>query len=160
VAIDVRPVKQECVRQAMAIRAKNGVGVQRSEGRYRDVALFAIEQPEVGAEGVAAVGRTCFVRRGPQGIVGASLHGGNRLSADGQVVLASQLAGDLVASFGPTAIDVISQQYDSHWIEVFSPKPPAKVIVDGKPQPAVYDAARRLVRIEGYCARRVQIMLP
>jgi hypothetical protein len=138
----------------------NGVGVQRIEGRYRDVALFAIEQPEVAAEGISAVGRTCFVRRGPPGIVGAALHGGNRLTVDGQVILASQLAGDLLANFGPAAIDVVSQQYDSHWIEVFSPQPPAKVIADGKPQPAVYDAARRLVRIEGYCPRRVQIMLP
>ena len=85
-AIDVRPAARERVGQATAIRLENGVGVRRLEGDYRDVVLFAIEQPELEADGVSLTGRTCFVRRGPQGITAVAIHGGSKLAVDGQAV--------------------------------------------------------------------------
>ena len=101
----------------------------------------------------------CALRRGPAGPVGAALHCGRQLMVDGQVLLQSQLAGDVAVTFGSRSIEVTSRQYDSHWLDVFAPKPPIKVIVDGKELPTKYDAARRTVRIETYCPQRVQLLL-
>lgn len=149
-------------RQAMAvtaIRGQNLVGVRRTEGKVRDVALFALDEPVMAGDGITAEGRTCFVRRGPAGPVGAALHGGRQLVVDGQVLVQSQLAGDVAVTFGSRSIEVASRQYDSHWIDVFAPTPPVKAVVDGKELPIKYDAVRRTARIEAYCPQRIRLLL-
>ena len=76
-----------------------------------------------------------------------------------KLFLASQLAGDLAVNFGPTAIEIVAQHTTAIGSRSFPRSRRSAPCADGKPQPFTYDAARRIVRLEGYRPHRLQITL-
>jgi hypothetical protein len=125
------------------VQASGALGAKVSSGPIQDLALFALDAPQMKAEGVVCVGRTCFVRRGGHGIVAAALHHGTRLEADGQVLLAAGTPGHMTVSLGEREVTATIAVPQAARVMLFVPHKPKAATVDGRRVPFTYDAGTR-----------------
>ncbi len=145
--------------QVAPIREPNVLGASIVTPAARDVALFALDQPEIKAAGVEAVGRSCFVRRAGEQVTRAALHRGQRLSADGVLLFETSSSGDAVLTFDADATEAKLNLYDSMMVRIHCHRPPAKVLVDGKEAAFEYEPDRQCVRLERARMQHIRILL-
>ncbi len=142
-----------------AVRTPSALGARIISGPVRDLALFALAAPRMEAEGVTGAGRTCFVRRGPRGILAAALHRGTRLEAGGRLLLAAERPGDLTLSLTNSQVAATVSLPSRSTVTLFAGRRPKCVTVDGKPVRFRYDAGTRCVTLslDGQHAVRVEL---
>jgi hypothetical protein len=126
-------------------QAPGVLGAKLSSGQTHDLALFALDVAQMEAEGVKCDGRSCFVRRGPQGILAAAMHNGVRLEAGGQLLLAADGPGHMTWSVGERELTATISVPHATRVTLFAPHKPKAATVDGKPAPFRYDANAKCV---------------
>jgi hypothetical protein len=142
-----------------AVRESNALGARIVHGAVEDLAMFALDQPEIEAAGVTAVGRSCFVRRSAGRVTAATLHNGQRVSADGVLLFETDSCGDAALTIGDKEVAATLDIYDGTMIRLHADAAPLKVLVDGHPRSFDYDRDRRCVRLECEAAHDVRVML-
>ena len=131
------------------IRLPNLLGATIVSGETQDLALFALDQPAMAADGVEAVGRSCFVRRSGGRVTAAALHNGQRISADGVLLFETNSAGHAVLTFSQNLVTAKLNIYDNVTLRIHVPQRPAKVLVNGEERPFEYEPDSQCVKIEG-----------
>jgi hypothetical protein len=142
-----------------SIREANILGADIRTATTRDLALFALEAPEIRAGGVEAAGRSCFVRRTGERVAEVALYGGQWLSVDGRRLFETDGSGQVAIRFGDDAIEASLDLQNAARVRLFSPRRPVRVLVDGVERPFVYDADHRWVEIVGETMSRVTLQL-
>ena len=146
--------------QVNRVNGPNTLGVRISAGDVEDLVLFGLDEPEVDAEGIQGVGRTCTVRRRNGRILGAALQNGQRLSVDGTVVFEADGSGNAVVTFGEETVDVVLDLYDGTGFSVHAPRKPKRVLLDGRESKAFeYRPDTQCVYFDRRRFREVRIVL-
>lgn len=128
-------------------------------GSTRDVALFALDAPEIEGHGVEAIGRTCFVRRHGGRVTAAAIHGGRRLECDGALLFEADGSGDAAVSFGGRTVEARLALYDSGMVRVHTGAEPGRVLLNGEVTEFEYEPDTECVRVEGRNMRSLSISL-
>ena len=134
-------------------------GVRVTHGITEDVAVFAIEQPEIRRSDVSATGRSCLVRRRNGRVSGAALHNGQALVADGMTLFETDNSGHVALAFSENSVEAALQLYNPKSFAIHAHSRPTAVVVDGQKAPFAYDTARQLVQVERGRARHVRMSL-
>jgi hypothetical protein len=142
-----------------SIREAGLLGADIRTATTRDLALFALDAPRISRGGVEAEGRSCFVRRVGERVVAATLHGGAWLAVNDQRLFETDGYGQVVLTFGDTAIDATLDLHHANSVRLFSPQRPVRALVDGVEKAFVYDADRHRVEIVGVQMRQVRLQL-
>jgi len=101
-------------------------------GETEDLALFALDPPEIAAAGVDAVGRTCFVRRSLDKVRKLVLYSGQRISVDGHLLFETSGCGNvLLTSRGDLTEEELSL-YNSDVVRIHVTSKAARVFVNGE----------------------------
>jgi hypothetical protein len=154
-----QPADRECFLSVLAPRTTSApsgarvtplcqsgvVGAIINSGGTQDVALFALDQPQMVAAGVEAVGRSCFVRRSGGQVTAAALQRGQRIAADGVVLFENDRIGDAALRFTDSCITAKMDLYDGAPVRVHAPRRPARVLIDGEEHEFEYDPERQCV---------------
>jgi len=141
-----------------SLRESNLVGAAVTSGATRDVAAFALDEPKIAAEGITAVGRSCFVRRSQGKLLAAALHNGQVVSADGLLLFETDSSGNAALRFDDEVVEATLDLYDSTMVRLHSPRPPAKVLVNGAEHSFTYDDQARCVRVDSGRVRDLRIL--
>ena len=139
------------------VRQPNVLGADITSGATRDLALFALDAPAMAANGVEAVGRSCFVRTSGGRVNAAVLHNGQRLSAGGVLLFETNSAGHVVLTFEDDAVEAKLDVYDSDQVRIHVDRRPVKVLVNGRERPFEYEEAQRCVKLDYYGIREVRV---
>ncbi len=139
------------------LRLPNLLGAAIVSGGTNDLALFALGQPQMSANGVEAVGRSCFVRRAGGQVTAAALHNGQRISADGVLLFETNSAGHAVLTFSQNLVTAKLSIYDNVTLRIHVPQRPAKVLANGEERPFEYEPDSQCVKIEGGALHEVRI---
>jgi hypothetical protein len=134
------------------------LGAVVSSGSVRDCALFALDAPDIRADGIEAIGRSCLVRRTDGRVTAAALQGGQRLSADGALLFETDGCGHVALAFTDEAVDATLDLYDAHWVRLRCAKAPQQVFVNGHERKFDYEADRNSMRLDGYDIREVRVL--
>ncbi len=145
--------KTSLTAEAICTDNTSGVRVTRNDGVDR--ALFALNAPEIHAEGIRAEGSTCFVRRVGDQIMGAALHNGQRLEVDGQVLVETDGFGHAVLKVDAHVTEVVVDLIGSSTVRFYVDHRPLRVVVDGHEQPFEYDVDSRCVAMSAGRGRQV-----
>jgi hypothetical protein len=140
-----------------SVQADNVLGAEITRGDTRDLALFALDLPDLAAAGVKAKGRSCFIRKVGGKVTKAVLHNGANLSVDGRVLLDTAASGTVVLTFTDSGVQCILRMYDADSLRLRADRAPARVLLNGKPGEFTYDAAAQLVDIAIRGTREVKI---
>jgi|GEM_PF-1062414 len=140
------------------IQAPNLLGAAIAAGPVQDCALFALDAPEIDAEGVQAVGRSCFVRRVDGRVTAVAGHNCQRLSVDGSVLFETDGYGQAALRFSDDAVEAVLDLYDAHSIRLSVARPPGRVLVNGREAEFEYDAEAASVRISGWRMGSVRVL--
>ena len=152
-----RPSSDPAPATVTPVRQPNVLGAEVTSGATKDLALFALDAPEMSANGVEAVGRTCFVRTSGGRVRGAVIHNGQRLSAGGMLLFETTSAGQAVVTFGDDGVEAKLDMYDSDQVRLHVDRAPAKVVIDGKERAFEYDQATKCVTLKYYGIHEVDI---
>jgi hypothetical protein len=161
-----RPSSDPAPATVTPVRQPNVLGAEVTSGATKDLALFALDAPEMSANGVEAVGRTCFVRTSGGRLLAAALHKGQRLSVGGVLVFETNSyggrrhaapAGHAVISFGDDGVEARLDVYDSNQVRIHVDRAPARVLVDGKERPFEYEEESRCVKLRYFNVHGVSI---
>jgi hypothetical protein len=139
------------------VRQANVVGAKIMSGSVQDLALFALDQPEMAADDVSAVGRSCFVRRSGGRLPAAALHKGQRLSVGGVLVFETNSAGHAVLTFGDDGVEARLDVHDSNQVRIHVDRAPVKVLVDGKERLFEYEQESHCVKLGYFNIHEVSI---
>lgn len=139
-----------------AIEGDNLRGAEVADGGVRDLALFALEAPEIKAAGVEAVGRSCFVRQAQGKVSKAALHGGQHLTVNGVRLFETEHSGSAAFSFSEQGVEGTMRLFDAHRVSFHADRRPSKVIVDGREREFQYDPQTQLVVVKAYGPREVR----
>jgi hypothetical protein len=139
------------------LRQPGLVGADIAAGAFRDRALFALETPAMTAAGVEVVGRTALVRTSGGRLLGAVLHNGQKLTADGTLLFETDSAGHAVLTFTDRGVEGTLNLYNPRWFSLHVARPPARVLVNGKEHAFTYDAGTQSVKIESTNPREVKL---
>jgi len=139
------------------VRQPNVLGADITFGATHDLALFALAAPAMAANGVEAVGRSCFVRTSNGRVDAAVLHNGQRLSADGVLLFETNSAGHALLTFGDDAVEAKLDVYDSDQVRIHVDRKPAKVLVNGRERPFEYEESARCVKLSYYGIREARV---
>lgn len=153
-----RPLARKEIRKVRAIRERNVLGAVVCQEGIEDVALFALEEPEADAAGVAFVGRSGMVRRAGGRVVKAALHDGQRLSANGVLLFETNSCGQAALSFDEEKVEAQLDLYDSSMVRIRAPRRPAEVLVNGDACAFEYEAELECVRIDSAEVREVSLL--
>jgi len=132
------------------LRQSGVVGAIIDSGGTQDVALFALDQPQIVAAGVEAVGRSCFVRRSGGQVTAAALQRGQRLTVDGVLLLENGSIGHAALRFTEKTVTATMELYDGVPVRVHAPRRPARVLIDGEEHAFEYDPERQCVTFIEY----------
>jgi hypothetical protein len=132
-----------------AVRGDNTLGAKAVRGDIEDVALFALDQPQINGAGITSVGRTCFVRRANGKVAGMTLHDGESVSADGAILFETDSGSDAVITFGEKSIDAQLSIYDCRYVRLHADRKPTKVLVNGREREFEYEPESQTVRVTG-----------
>jgi hypothetical protein len=132
-----------------AVRGDNTLGAKAVRGDIEDVALFALDQPQINGAGITSVGRTCFVRRANGKVAGMTLHDGESVSADGAILFETDSGSDAVITFGEKSIDAQLSIYDCRYVRLHADRKPTKVLVNGREREFEYEPDSQTVRVTG-----------
>ena len=132
------------------LREPGLLGATIDSGGTQDVALFALDQPQMMAAGVEATGRSCFVRRSGGQVTAAALHRGMRLVVDGVLLLENGGIGNAALRFTETAVTGKVDLYDGVPVRVHVARRPTQVLIDGEEHPFEYDAERQCAAFMEY----------
>ena len=135
------------------------VGTAVAWGAVPDVALFALDKPEIAAPGVEAEGRSCFVRRTGGRVTAAAAHGCRRLQVDGVLLFAPEGSGDAALRFGEKVVEATLDLYDSSFVRLHVDRRPRRVVVGGREAEFTYEPDSASVRITGRGMREVRVEL-
>lgn len=141
------------------LRQPNLLGAVVESATSRDLALFALDQPEIAAAGVEALARSCLVRTSGGQVRAAAVHGGQWLTVEGQRIYHANSSGDAVVTFGDDVVEARLSLYDVNTVQLYAPTPPVRVLVDGRETEFRYDPALRCAEVTKYAMRRVQVVL-
>jgi hypothetical protein len=132
------------------IRLPGLLGATIDSGGTQDVALFALDQPQITAAGVEATGRSCFVRRSGGQVAAAALHRGMRLVVDGVLLLENGSIGNAALRFTETVVTGKVDLYDGVPVRVHVSRRPTQVLIDGEEHPFEYDPERQCATFMEY----------
>jgi hypothetical protein len=152
-----RPASSAAPFAIEGVRQPNTLGAQVTSGETRDLALFALDAPALSANGVEAMGRSCFVRTSGGRVRGMVLHNGQRISSGGLLLFETNSAGHAVLTFGDDGVEAKLTVYDSDQVRIHVDRAPAKVLVNGEERPFKYEADSSCVRLDYYAIREVRI---
>ena len=139
------------------VQGDNVLGAEVTSARARDLALFAVDAPQIAAAGVEARGRSCFVRQSGGKVTQAVLHGGNRLTVNGTVLFQTAASGTAVLTFSDQGVRCALSLYDADSFSVHVERQPAKVTGGGQERAYKYDPQTQLVEVSGGRLRQVDI---
>ena len=140
-----------------AVRQPNTLGAQMTSGVTRDLALFALDAPAISANGVEAIGRSCFVRTSGGRVQGMVLHNGQRISSGGVLLFETNSAGHAVLTFGDDGVEAKLDVYDSDQVRIHVDRAPAKVLVNGEERPFEYEVESGCVKLDYYAIHEVRV---
>lgn len=143
--------------QISAVQEPNTCGAHIHSGPVEDIALFAIDAPDMYGAGISVRGRSCFVRKKDGKVVGAALHGGQKLAVDGVILFETDNCGHAVLTIGPKTIDVKLALYNQRTFWIHTGQRPSRVLVDGKDFAFDYEADKQRVKIDSSQARDVRV---
>ena len=152
-----RPASARAPLAVISVRAGNTLGAEITSGSTKDTALFALDAPAISAQGVEAVGRSCFVRTDGGRVRGAVLHHGQRLSLGGVLLVETNSAGHALLTFAEDGMEAKLDLYDSSRVRLHVDRAPTKAVVDGKERPFEYDAAAQCVTLPYYGIHEVRL---
>jgi hypothetical protein len=152
-----RPAQEAKAVGVSPIRQPNVLGAVIVGRTTQDVALFALDAPEINSAGVTAVGRSAFLRRSGGRVAAAVLHNGQRLTADGALLFETDSAGHAVITFGDGGTGATLDLYNPTWVRLHSAARPEKVLVNGRERPFEYDDASHTVTIKHTNPRTVEV---
>ena len=139
------------------------LGAVIETGDVRDMALFALDEPEMTTEAlgvpVEVVGRTCFLRRSGDRVAALALQSGRKVTVDGVVILDSPTAGNATLTFTDRTITGRLGLGDGEEVRIHAPGRPVKVLANGQEQEFGYDAGAQCVVLKNVRGRDVQILL-
>jgi hypothetical protein len=144
------PASAPSTARVTPVRLRSGVGAMIESGETQDVALFALDQPEMEAAGVEAVGRSCFVRRSDGRVTAAALQRGSRVVVDGMLLFENGGIGHAALRFTEAAVTGKMDLYDGVPVRVRVARRPAKVLIDGEEHEFQYDAQTQSVTFMKY----------
>ena len=107
--------------------------------------------------GLEAIGRSAFVRTSGGRLLGAALHKGQRLTADGALLFETDSFAHAVLTFTASGVEAKLSVYDPRWVRIHVDRRPAKVLVDGKDRPFEYDATAQYVQVACSRVREVRV---
>ena len=139
------------------VRDGNTLGVDLTAGVIVDRARFALDEPTISGNGLEAIGRSAFVRTSGGQVLGAALHNGQRLVADGTLLFETDSFGHVVLTYTDTGVEAKLSLYNPQWAKVHVAKPPAKVWMNGQEQADEYEAASGCVTVEGGRINEVRV---
>jgi hypothetical protein len=131
------------------VRADNVLGAEVTSGPVRDLALFALDAPQIAAAGVEVTGRTCFVRQRAGKVTQAAVHGGDRLVVNGTTLFETTASGTVVLTFTDAGIHCTTSLYDADSFKVHADRQPSKVTSGDHEREFTYDPQTHLVNIAG-----------
>jgi hypothetical protein len=140
------------------VRGVNTLGARVVNGAVEDLVLFALDEPEMAADGIAAVGRSCTVRRSDGRITAAALQNGQRLSVEDTVLFQTDGCGHVVMTIGEDAVEAKLDLYDGTEMRLHAAEQPTRVLVNGKEEAFEYEAESRCVRLGRRRVQEVQIL--
>jgi hypothetical protein len=143
--------------QVAPVQAGNVLGAEITSAGVRDLALFALDAPEIAAAGVEARGRTCFVRQSGGKVTRAALHGGDRLVVNGVTLFETVSSGTIVLTFSDTGVHCVTSLYDAYSLKVRVDRSPSQVTANGEECESVYDPQTQLVEVRAQHPRDVDI---
>ncbi len=153
-----RPASAPRVAQVTPLYADGVLGAKIVSGATQDTALFALDMPDIAADGVEARGRSCFVRRSGGRVTEAALQSGQRIAVDGIVLFEHNSTGHIALRFTDASVSVRSDLWEGGRAWVHAPRKPAKVLINGDERKFEYDAERQLVALP-YCGSEVEVLL-
>ena len=156
--ISPRPASASPSAAVTAIQGPNTHGARIVSGRVEDVALFALDAPEMAADGVTAAGRSCLVRRVDGKVTGAVLHGGQKLTVDGATLYETDNCGHAVLTVRDDGIDAKLALFNNRSIWIYADRRPSRVLVDGADRAFDYEADAQRVRLDYGRMRDVQVI--
>jgi hypothetical protein len=139
------------------VQSDNLRGVEIAGAATRDLALFALDEPEIKAGDVEALGRSCFVRRANGLVTKAALHGGQRLTVGGDLIFENRHSGSAVLAFSPDGVEATCSLFDCNWIRLHVDRAPARVTADGRDAEFTYDPELQWVEVKGHALQHVRI---
>ena len=122
-----------------------------------DRACFARDEPTISGNGLEAIGRSAFVRTSDGQVLGAALHNGQRLWADGTLLFETDSFGHVVLTYTDTGVEAKLSLYNPQWAKLHVAKPPAKVWMNGQEQAYEYEAASGCVTVKGGRINEVRV---
>ncbi len=141
----------------------NVVGATVEMGATRDVALFALDEPEMSSDTsggtVGVIGRTCFVRWSGGRLSALALHSGQKVTINGAVIVDSPSAGDATLTFTDTAITGRVRLGGGEGVRIHVPSRPVKVLAGGREQAFEYDPDAECIELSGLSGRDIEILL-
>jgi peptidoglycan/xylan/chitin deacetylase (PgdA/CDA1 family) len=144
-----RPAQETSALGVSAIRQPSLLGAVIVGRTTQDVALFALNAPEINAGGVKAQARSCFLRRAGGRITQLALHRGQQATGDGALLFETNSTGDAIVTFRPDGLSAKLRMYDSYWIRLHVDKQPAAVLMDGKEKAFEYDPTAQTIKVDG-----------
>ncbi len=135
--------------QVEAVRGDNVVGARVRHGEVEDLALFALEAPRFDVAGVQLAGRTCFLRRGPGGVVQVALQNAQKLTVDGVTLFdaGDRGAGDVVLTLDTDHGEANLRLGDVTTARLHVPRRPTAVMAGERPLEVTYDAETKLLQV-------------
>jgi hypothetical protein len=127
------------------LRTPGLLGATIVSGETHDVALFALEAPQLAAEGVEAEGRSCFVRRSGGQVIGLALQRGRRIAVDEVTLFENGGIGDAAIRFTDTAVEGSMDLFDGVPVKIRVPRRPTRLLIDGAEREFEYDAEHQVV---------------
>lgn len=135
--------------QVEAVSGDNVVGARVRHGEVEDLALFALDGPRFEVAGVQFFGRTCFLRRGPGGVIQVALQNAQKLVVDGVTLFdaGERGAGDVVLTLGPDRAQSSLRLGDVTAARIYAPRAPKSVMAGERAVETTYDAERKLLQV-------------
>ena len=133
---------------AEALHGEGFLGARITHGNTVDVALFALEAPQLSAEGIELTGRSCFVRRTNGQLTAYAVEQGEALTVDGQVAFAGGRGGGQIATqYDPDGASIAARLDGAAGKSLWVARPPEMCLIDGREAAFEYDADTETVRI-------------
>jgi len=153
-----RPADSPSTTQVTGIGKAGTVGAAIANPGVRDIALFALDSPEIDCEGVEAAARSCLIRERDGRVAAAALYAGKRLSWRGSLLFETDGCGQAAIAFGDDAVWAHLDLYDSHSVRLRVGGSPARVLVNGAERNFLYDPEQACIEVKGPGIREIKAL--